>query len=190
MKFIQKLWSRMQCGWLPRRLRMSTNWWCLGERGILGVKKIKHMQQRNVAPHMRLVVHLLHCRLFGFATQPKPIGFFFLAFSPFFFFRFKRFCWKPGLVWRFGKSVSFCLNTEQNSVPLRKGNLSLVWVLGLSSVVILILIWLSLLLRFEWKINKKECSCSFWFHFILGRSHVAMKSSITAFLIWLSLYNV
>lgn len=48
---------------LPRRLRKSANWWWVGERGILGEKRKKEIEKRNVATITRWVVifNLLNC---------------------------------------------------------------------------------------------------------------------------------
>lgn len=47
----------------PRRLRKSANWWWVGERGILGEKRKKEIEKRNVATITRWVVifNLLNC---------------------------------------------------------------------------------------------------------------------------------
>lgn len=122
---------------LPRRLRMSTKWWWLGERGILGVNKSKHMQQRNAANHTRLVVfHLLH---WWFATQPMPL--IFLTST----LRFNAFLHPPQK-----KSVSFWIYGTEQCVDF------VVEVLGW----VLILIWLPSSFKYNKREKKNTC---FWF---------------------------
>lgn len=126
---------------------MSTNWWCFGERGIVGVKRIKHMQHRNVAPHTRLVVHLLHC---WFIIQPKPIVFFFCCCcfkrSLFlFYFEFWRYEErKEGGLLGFGEKVFRLFAHRTQQCPHAAKRRIVVWVQfrGFTSIVLLILIWL------------------------------------------------